>query len=135
MRFLTWFQGGAVSVKIYHTPSHGCDSFTLAYWQDGGRKRVAFNSFQKAKAEAEAVAIRLGNVDADVLTLTSADRAAYLRARQLLDAVGVPIETAAAEFAHVKKLLGGVPLLQAAEFYLKRHPTQIPPRAVEEVMA
>jgi len=43
---------------------------------------------QQAKAEAEAVAIRLSSTDADVLMLTSADRAAYLRARQLLDPVG-----------------------------------------------
>jgi integrase len=73
-------------------------------------------------------------VDSDVLTLTSADRAAYLRARQLLDAVGVPIETAASQFAHSKKLLGDAPLSQAVEFYLKRHPTQIPPRAVADLI-
>jgi integrase len=73
-------------------------------------------------------------VDADVLTLTSADRAAYLRARQLLDAVDVPIETAASQFAHSKKLLRDVPLSQAVEFYVKRHPAQIPPRAVVVVI-
>ena len=84
-------------MKIYHTPSHGCDSFTLAYWQDGARKRPTFGTFEKAKDEAEAVATRLGNSDADVLTLTSADRAAYLRARQLLDGAGVPIEAAGDE--------------------------------------
>jgi len=125
---------GSVSVKIYRTPSHGCDSFTLTYWQDGARKRPTFPTFEKARDEAEAVATRLGNVDADVLTLTSADRAAYLRARQLLDTAGVPIETAASQFAHSKKLLGDTPLSQAVEFYVKRHPTQIPPRAVADVI-
>jgi len=125
---------GSVSVKIYHTPSHGCDSFTLAYWQDGARKRPTFPSFEKAKDEADVVVTRLGNADADVLTLSSADRAAYLRARQLCDAVGVPIETAAAEFAHAKRLLGNIPLAQAVEFFLERHPTQIAPRAVKVVI-
>ena len=69
------------------------------------------------------------------MTLTSADRAAYLRARQLLDAVGVPIETAASQFAHAKRLLGKVPLLQAVEYYLKRNPIEMPPRAVADVIA
>ena len=61
----------------------------------------------------------------DVLTLKSADRAAYLRAQQFLDPLGVPIETAAAQFAEAKRALGDVPLSQAVEFYLLRHPQMI----------
>ena len=68
-----------------------------------------------------------------MLTLTSADRSAYLRARQLLDPFGIPFENAAAEFVQAKQVLGEVPLLQAAEFYLKRHPARIPPRPVMAV--
>ena len=45
-----------------------------------------------------AVVNRLGNSDSDILTLTSADHAAYLRARQLLDLFGLAIKTAAAQF-------------------------------------
>lgn len=121
-------------MKIYRTPSHGCDSYTLAYWQDGVRKRPTFPTLEKAKDEADAVVTRLGNTDADVLTLTSADRAAYLRARQLLDEVDVPIESAAAQFAHAKRLLGNVALSQAVEFYVKRNPTQITQRVVKDVI-
>ena len=44
---------GSVSVKIYRTPSHGCDSFTLSFYQDGVRKRPTFPSFQQAKDEAD----------------------------------------------------------------------------------
>src|SRR5258707_1249692 len=40
---------GSVSVKIYRTPSHGCESFTLSYYQDGARKRPAFPSFGAAQ--------------------------------------------------------------------------------------
>jgi integrase len=125
---------GSVSVKIYRTPSNGCDSYTLAYYQNGVRKRPTFSSFQAANDEAEIVATRLGNADADILTLTSADRAAYLRARQLLDGVGAHIENAAAQFVQAKQLLGDVPLLQAAEYYVKRHPSRIAPRPVMEVV-
>lgn len=126
---------GSVVVKIYRTPSHRCDSFTLSYYQDGVRKRPTFADFELAKAEAAVVATRLSSRDADVLTLTSADRAAYLRARQLLEPFGVAIETAAAHFVDATKQLGDVPFSQAIGFYLKRHPTKLEPKAVKDVVA
>jgi integrase len=126
---------GSVAVKIYRTPSRGCEAFTLSYYQDGVRKRPTFTQLQAAKDEARIIVNRLGNADADVLTLTSADRSAYLRARQLLDPLGVHVENAAAEFVQAKQVLGDVPLLQAAEYYVRRHPTKIPPRSVLRVAA
>lgn len=126
---------GSVAVKIYCTPTHGCDSFTLSYYQDGVRKRPTFPSLQLAKDEANAVVNRLGNSDSDVLTLTSADRAAYLRARQLLDPFNLAIETAAAQIADARKLLGDVPLVQAVEFYMKRHPAKLEFKPVKVVVA
>jgi integrase len=126
---------GSVTVKIYRTPSRGCEAFTLSYYQDGVRKRPTFTQLQAARDEASIIVNRLGNSDADVLTLTSADRSAYLRARQLLDPLGIPVENAAAEFVQAKQVLGDVPLLQAAEYYVRRHPTKIPPRSVLRVAA
>ena len=126
---------GSVSVKIYRTPSHGCNSFTLSFYQDGVRKRPTFPTFQQAKDEADAVVNRLGNSDSDILTLTSADRAAYLRARQLLDPFGLAIETAAAQVADARKLLRDVPLIQAVEYYIKRHPAKQEFKPVKVVVA
>ena len=125
----------SVSIKIYKTPSHGCDSFTLSYYQDGVRKRPTFPAFEQAKREADIVVGRLAATDADVLTLTSADRAAYQRARQVLDPMSVAIEAAAVEFATAKTRLGDMPLAQSVDFYLKRHPTKIEPRLVKDVVA
>ena len=93
---------GFVTVKIYCTPSHGCDSFTLSYYQDGVRKRPTFPTWDLAKKEAESVAGRLASTDSNTLTLSSADCAAYQRARQVLDPVGVAIETAAVQFADAR---------------------------------
>jgi hypothetical protein len=126
---------GAVSIKIYKTPSHGCDSFTLSYYQDGKRKRPTFPTFEKAKEEAETVAGRITASDSDVFTLTSADRAAYLRARHLLDPLGIRIEVAAAEAVHMRRLLGDTPPTVAAEYYKQKHPTKIEPRLVKVVVA
>ena len=109
-------------MRIYHTPSHGCDSFTLSYYQDGIRKRPTFPTFKAAEREARLVARRLGKSDADVLALKSADRLAYLRAKELLDPLSLPLEIAAAEYAEARRRLGPTPLRQAVEFYLKRNP-------------
>jgi len=76
---------GSVSVTIYHGVYKGYHSYTVSYYQDGVRKRPVFADFKRAKKEAIFVARRLGSQDADVLELRSADRAAYQRARQLLD--------------------------------------------------
>ncbi len=126
---------GSAVVRIYYTPSKGCDSFTLSYWHGGTRKRPTFSDFAQAKREAEKVATQLTSGDLDVLTLTSADRASYLRARQLLDPLGISLEAGAAELAEAKHAIGSVPLGRAVEFYLKRHPSSIKPRLVSEIVA
>src|SRR6266850_2190671 len=126
---------GSVSVKIYRTPSHGCDSFTLAYYQDGRRKRPTFPTFAAAKAEADFVVLRLASRNIDVLELTSADRAAYLRARALLDPLKVSLEVAAAEYAHVKPLLGDTPLSTAVLYYVRKHQGHIDHISVKDVVA
>jgi len=126
---------GSVSIKIYKTPSHGCDSFTLSYYQDRVRKRPTFPTLEKALAEAELVAGRLAATDADVLTLTSADRASYLRGRAILDPLGISIEMAAATIARLKQILGDTPPDVAAEYYKHKHPIKIPPRLVKDVVA
>ena len=66
-------------------------------------------------SEAEVAACQMTNGDLDVLTLTSADRAAYLRARQLLDPLGIGIEAGAAHLADAVKKLGGVSLAETAD--------------------
>src|SRR6476646_7951453 len=92
IRFPYTHSQGSVSVKIYRTPTRGCDSYTLSYWQDGSRKRPTFTTFEKALKEAKAVAVKLGSASGDVLTLTSADRASYLRSKEFSDKAGIPLE-------------------------------------------
>ncbi len=127
-------KNGSVRVKIYPTPSHGCESYTLVHWQDGVRKRQAFSTFEKARAEATLVVNRLGSAEGDVLTLKSADRAVYLRAKQLADEVDTPLEVAVAQFAQLKRLLGDTPPIVAGEYYVKKHPTKIAPVLVKTVV-
>jgi len=56
---------GSVSVKIYHTPTRKWDAYTVTHYQDGKRVRALFADLGKARTEAEIIATRLGNVEAD----------------------------------------------------------------------
>jgi hypothetical protein len=71
------------TVKIYRTPTKGHESFTVSYYQDKKRLRSTFAEFAEAEREARDVATRLASSNAVVLTLSSADRAAWLRAKEL----------------------------------------------------
>jgi hypothetical protein len=124
----------SVSFKIYKTPRESYDAFTLIYYQEGLRKRVLKSTFEAALAEADEVAKLLGSKDVDVLELKSADRAAYKRAREVLDPLGISIEVAAVEYAHMKRILGNTAPTVAAEYYKRKHPTEIAAKTVPVVV-
>jgi hypothetical protein len=130
---ITLKRGSAV-VKIYATPSKGYESYTLSYYSDGVRKRPTFAALDEARLEADTVLNRLTKGDLDTVTLTRAECAAFARARELLDPIGVALENAAAQFADATRRLGAVPVSRAVDFYLQRHPTEIKARPVQEVI-
>ena len=130
-----WLVGrGSATVKIYLTPHGGKNYYTLSYWLDGKRKRQVFPTLQAAKDEAAVKAIAFTNGDLGAAKLTNADSAAYSRAVALLKPVGAPLEFAASEYASAVKRLGAVSLSQAVDFYLKRHPVNLVPKMVKEVV-
>jgi integrase len=125
---------GNVRVKIYNTPSNGCDAFTVAYYFAGKRQRKSFAKLQLARQEAELVANRICAGELEVLKLTSADRTAYVRSLAMLQQAGTPLEMAVMQFTEAMKLLGSTSLLEAAKFYLRHHPRHLPARTVAEVV-
>jgi integrase len=125
---------GSVTVKIYRTPTKGHESFTVSYYQDKKRIRSTFAEFAEAEREAREVAARLASSNAVVLTLSSADRAAWLRTKELLAPTGTAIEVAAAEYAHAKRLLGEVSIIQAAEYFVRQHPRDFENREIKSVI-
>lgn len=124
----------SVLFKIYKTPRQDYDAFTLVYYQDRERRRKLCSTFEAALAEADEVAKLLGSKDVDVLELRSADRAAYRRAREVLDPLGMSIEVAAVQYAHVVKILGDTPPVTAAEYYARKHPSKIVAKTVPVVV-
>ena len=81
---------GHTIVKIYRTPSHGCDAFTVVYYLGEKRFRKTFGDLNLAVQEAETKANNLSAGQLDVLTLTNADRVAFVRAVEALKPTGVP---------------------------------------------
>lgn len=134
---------GHTIVKIYCTPSHGCDSFTVVHYIGQKRHRKSFARLELAVTEAETVANKLSTGELDVLTLTSDDRLAYVRTIQILKPTGVPLELAAMEFAQAHALLnsgleaqgghGGPSLLEAVRYYVKMNPVNRPRKSVPEL--
>src|SRR5436190_22032567 len=125
---------GSVSVKIYRTPTNGCEAFTLSYYQDGARKRPTFPNFEQALKEAKTLALRLGSASGDVLTLSSADRASYLRSKELSAELGLPLEVIVSQAVALKRVLGKTPPMVAAEYYKQTHPTELPTKLVMMVI-
>ena len=125
---------GCVRVKIYFTPSNGCDAYTIAYYFGGKRVRKTFADLVKAKLEAETVADRICAGELNVLTLTSEDRTAYVRAMEMLKPSGTPLEMAVMQFVVSAKLLDGASMIEATKFYLRHHPRHLPSRTVSEVV-
>lgn len=126
---------GSVEVKVYRTPSHGCESYTVSYWLDGKRRRATFADFGRARQEAAVVAAKMSRSDAATLTLTARDREVHVRAVELLQPIGVPLDLAVLRFAEAHKKLGGASLGKAVDFYVSRHPRALPRRTVGEIVA
>ena len=134
MNFPKVVKRGHTIVKIYKTPSNGCDSFTVSYYLGQKRQRKTFGNLKLAVTEAETVANKLSLGELDVLTLSSQDRLAYVRAVEALKPTGVPLEMAALQFAEAVKVMNSGSLLEAARLFARQHPQNLPRRSVSEVV-
>ena len=113
---------GSAVVRIFRQVSKkDYESFTVAYYEDGKRKRAVLSDFAKAKKRAKKIAAALAKGEVAVASLTLQDQRAYLNAKRLLKPTRMTLEAACREFAEAFKVLGGVSILQAAREYAKRH--------------
>jgi integrase len=127
-------QGGVV-VKIYHTPTgKGYDAFTVVYYLEGKRHREQFGDIADARKRAGEVTTSLIKGEVGSASMTTQDRASYVRACETLKPTGIGLESACKEFAAACKLLSGVSVLAAAKYYVQRHSQTITPRTVRQVV-
>ncbi len=131
-------RAGSVRVPVYRTAD---GRFYLAYrlFNADKRRQEIFREKAKAVERADEVALAISNSQADVLTLTSADRDNYRLAVLALAPLGIPLHAAISEFVEARRIAGGISLIDAAQFYAKERieKPHCPPtvKVVEMLMA
>jgi integrase len=110
--------------KIVSGRSRSYERFTVTYYRTDGVKqtrcRRSFSSLQDARFEAGRAATAIANGEADILKLTSADRATYLRAMDVLRPLGIPLHVAIEEYVEARRH-AGAGLIAAAKEHGRRH--------------
>ena len=120
-RFPIVVKRGSSVVKIYRDRKPTGTYYRVAYHIGGKRHRLHFNDLEKATSEAEAKASQLSRGDVDAAQLTGRDRLVYGRALDAVKEFTLPLDAVAIEYSEAKKLLDGVPLVDAARFYARHH--------------
>lgn len=132
-------QVGNVQVKIYRRRRDisgvTYTAFAVADYSGGKRKFITLANEKEARRRANEIALKLANREGDVLTLTSSDRASYIRAMELIRPTGASLEMVAAEYADAHAKLGGRPLTEAVAYFVKQHPETLPDKTVAQVVA
>src|SRR5213594_4488020 len=98
---------GHTVVKIYSTPSNGCDSFTVVHYLGQKRQRKSFANLELARGEAERVANQLSTGQLDALSLNNQDSLVYVRSVEAVRPTGIPLDIAAMQYAEIYKILDG----------------------------
>jgi hypothetical protein len=105
-------------IPIYADQHHGKQSFVIAYYADGARKRERFPSLEEARKRAKEKIQELSKGTAHVGSLTPRQVAVVTDAVEILKGINVPLSQVARQYADAYKILGKQPLiLDAAKHY------------------
>jgi len=121
VRFPIGVKRGSSEVKIYRDRKPEGTYYRVVYYLGSKRHRLNFSDLQEATQEAEAKASQLSRGDMDAVQLSGKDRLEYGRAKDAVKDFALPLDAVAIEYSEARKLLDGVPLLDAARFYARHH--------------
>jgi len=129
IRFPIIVKRGSSVVKIYRDRKPTGTYYRVVYYTkttvDGKdiskRHRLNFSDLQEATNEAEAKASWLSRLDGDALQFSGRDRHIYAHALDAVKGFDVALDTVASEYADARKVLDGVPLIDAVRFYARHH--------------
>jgi integrase len=127
-----------VSVTIGRVQKGGRDFFRVLYREQGKRKQAWRSTYKAAKAAADNAIDATLTGDSSALKLQASDRHTYLRAVEILQPFGIPLDVAARECADLRAMLGGrTTPAEACRDWLKRNAVELPrvtvPAAVEKL--
>ena len=134
VRFPITIKRSSSIVKVYRDPKPAGTYYRVVYHIGGKRHRLHFNDLEKAMDEAKAKASQLSRGDVDAMQLSGRDRLEYGWAKDAVKQFGVPLDAVAIEYSDACKLLGGVPLVDAARFYARHHGRGIKRKAVADAV-
>jgi integrase len=126
VRFPIEIQRGSSVVKIYRDRKPEGTYYRVVYYlpdQDGKshRHRLNFHDLEAAINEAQLKAAHLSRMDRYASEFDGKDRLEYARAKDELKEFNLPLDKLAIEYKEARKLLDGVPLIEAARFYEKHN--------------
>lgn len=127
---------GSVSVRVYQrVRANGTPGFELADYSTGSRRLRSFPTAEAALAEAQRIGRLLASGEAHAARLSGKDIAGFGRAVELLAPSGLPIELAAANYAKAFEILGGDRIVEAASYFARHNPDNLPQKTVAEAVA
>lgn len=126
-----------VKIPIYYSPYRETESYLLAYYSEGKRKRERAPSLPAARKRAKELIESLSKGVAHVATFTAKDAAAINTAVDILTPLDIPLTEAARQIATANEILGGFGTIEEAARFLvaERQRHQIPRKLFGEVVS
>lgn len=114
-------EGKGISIPIYSSPYRGTESYLLAYYAEGRRKRERAASLKIARKRGRDLIEELASGAVHVVSFTPTQTAAINEAVEILRPLGVSLTEAVRQFADAHSRLGGQGSLgDAVKFYLEQ---------------
>lgn len=131
-------KSGSVSVPIYRSQTRTSLTWVAAWYDGPTRRRKSFTDFDEAKRFADTRARTTASLGSASQALSGDDRLAYIRARSLLDPIGVSLDAAVTEYVEARKILAGRPMVPTVRELIAFARTQDSPpvrKVVEEFIS
>src|SRR5690242_9065965 len=125
---------GQTKATIYKTPTNGCDSFTVVWYEGPVRKRKAFADLGLAEVHASSQVNNLSNGETRAAKLSGEECLEYVRARNTIQGYALSLDTAMAEWREAKELIKGGSIVEAVRYYVSKKVMDVPAKQVSVVL-
>jgi integrase len=112
---------GSVGIPIYAGTTGGRTRYTIAFHLNGKRQRRMFTDLDEAKREAKLAAEKIQRGLSANNDLSTRDREIFHAARNLLQPLGVPMLAAIEEYVRARVVLKDLPLVTAAQEFMRQN--------------
>ena len=126
-------EGKGVKIPIYLSPRRGEESYLIAYYAEGLRKRERISKIEDAKKRAKKLIDELATGSAHVTAFSLKQTAAIMDAVEILRPLNTTLTEAVRQFAEARKVLGETPLLEAAQFFVKHREEELRRGALQPI--